>query len=76
MWKEKYWQFTHGVNLDEISTARQLFFKTNPTSDQIMLLDMHEQNMNVGYVFVCFVLFIFGGIIGGFLAKLLLTGGI
>jgi hypothetical protein len=69
MWSEKYLQWKAGIRLNEISVPRQLFFKTKPTSEQIMLLDMYEQRMATGYACMFFLIGFFGIIIGLLLAS-------
>jgi hypothetical protein len=59
-WSEKYLMWKQGINMEEISSTRQLFFKTKPTDEQIMILDLHEEHMNSGIMAVAILFFIIG----------------
>ena len=63
-WNNKYLLWKKQICLDEISCYRQLFFKTNPTEEQIMLLDLQEKNLEMGFYIGSLLLLILGIVLG------------
>jgi len=66
IWQDKWEQYKAGVDLSEMSTFRKMFFKTNPTDDQILYLDMISARNNGAWVVVIAMMFLFGVALGFF----------
>lgn len=60
MWSEKWELYKKGVIEKELSPHRLAFFKTNPTDEQIMFLDMHEQRRNGAMIVMILLMFSLG----------------
>lgn len=76
IWTEKWEQYKAGVDLDGISTFRKMFFKTNPTDDQILYLDMIQARHNGAWVIACLMFSMLTAFLGGFWVWLMLTKGL
>jgi hypothetical protein len=60
IWTEKWEQYKAGVDLDGISTFRKMFFKTNPTDDQILYLDIIAARNAGGWAVLIAMMFLLG----------------
>lgn len=63
-WSRKYIQWKRKIKLDEISSCKQMFFKTNPTNEQLLILDNYQREMNVIMGLIYFL-----GIISGIITS-------
>jgi hypothetical protein len=66
IWWERWEQYKAKVDLDQISTARKMFFKTNPSDTQILYLDMVQSRNNAAWVVTSLFMLMMGTVIGGF----------
>lgn len=67
-WLERYSYFKKGQVLSNVSLKLQQFFKTNPTEEQLCLLDqIHDEQQRKDTVILALVLVVYmllGGVIG------------
>jgi hypothetical protein len=70
-WKEKYRMWQKGVETDFIHPYRILFFKTNPTDEQIEYLDWYERRTQSFNFSAIGFMTILGFVLGVFWAWLL-----
>lgn len=66
-WLSKYKYFKQGIIKMNTSEETQRFFKTNPTEDQLMILDEIEKKEMWAIVLIIFLILIAGMIFGGIL---------
>ncbi len=71
-WSKAYMCWKKDIDVDEISTTKKLFFKTNPTEEQIMILNMQSANEEVGLLAI-YTLGIISGMVATYVIWLIHT---